>query len=356
VSQIVVSREALAGAIGWPHRRDTTAPGLRSWLFVAWLLFFFTAWSGIVVLGGLGRAVRDNWPISVAMAGGSFVGGSSPVAGGTVGFPVLVYVFDHPARLGRDFCLAIQSVGMVSASIYILSRRRRVEWRMLRFALIGAALAMPVGMWCIAPAVADVWVKILFSVVYASFGLLHLARLREIVGNEGPSRTRFAADPGIGLAVGALGGILASVIGVGADILLYGALVLLYRTDIRIAIPTAVILMAFTSLMGAACGLLGALWRPVGWAPVIEVVPYWAAAAPVVAVGGPLGSLVSRFVPRRSLLGFVAALCLGQYALTCYHERIAGWSLVLVVIAVIGLNLALHGLFEIGRRSLSVED
>ena len=58
--------------------------------------------------------------------------GSNPVAGGTVGFPVLVYLFDHTARLGQQLDLAIRSIGMVSASIYILTHRRRVEWRILR--------------------------------------------------------------------------------------------------------------------------------------------------------------------------------------------------------------------------------
>ena len=194
------------------------------------------------------------------MAGGSFVGGSSPVAGGTIGFPVLVYVFDQPASLSRSFSLAIQSIGMASASVYILTRGRTIEWRILRFALLGSAAAMPVGMCCVAPNVAEIWVKILFSVVYASFGLLHLVRLRGIVANEGPSGTYFAADPAIGFVVGALGGLPASVIGVGADILLYGTLVLLYHTDIKVAIPTSVILMAFTSVVGVGCSILATLF------------------------------------------------------------------------------------------------
>ena len=194
-----MSSASIAGVAAAPFDRVSTARGPQR-LFAVWLLVFYTAWTGIVVSAGLWPVVRAHWPISVAMAGGSFVGGSSPVAGGTVGFPVLVYVFDHPARLGRTFSLAIQSIGMVSASIYILTRGRKVEWRILRFALLGAAVAMPLGMTWVAPNVADVWVKILFSVVYASFGLLHLVRLREIVANEGPSRTYFAADPAIGLS------------------------------------------------------------------------------------------------------------------------------------------------------------
>ena len=52
------------------------------------------------------------------------------------------------------------------------------------------------------------------------------------------------------------------MIGVGADILLYGTLVLLYHTDIKVAIPTSVILMAFTSVVGAGCSILAALCLP----------------------------------------------------------------------------------------------
>jgi len=323
--------------------------------FALWLLVFYTAWLGIVVSGGLWPVVRAHLPIAAAMMGGSFVGGSSPVAGGTVGFPVLVYVFDHPARLGRNFSLAIQSIGMVSASIYILTRRRKVEWRILRFALVGAAVAMPVGMFFVAPFVADVWVKVLFSVVYASFGLLLMVRLREFVANDGPSRTRFAADPVIGFVVGVLGGLLASVIGVGADILLYGVLVLLYHADIKIAVPSAVILMASTSVVGAGCAALGAVWLPADRASLMEVVPYWLAAAPVVAVCGPLGSFVSRFFPRRAHLAFVAILCVAQYAWTCHHEHIVGWLLVLATLGVVAVNLALHQLFVLGQRSLPIE-
>jgi uncharacterized membrane protein YfcA len=214
---------------------------------------------------------------------------------------------------------------------------------------------MPLGMSLVAPNVTNSSVKILFSIVYASFGLLLLVRLRSIVANEGPSQTYFTMDPAIAFLVGVLGGLLASVIGVGADILLYGTLVLLYHTDIKVAIPTSVILMAFTSVVGAGCSLVVAVCLPAGRDSIIDVFPYWLAAAPVVAVGGPLGSLVSRLVPRRIILGAVAFLCLFQYCWTCYHEHLACRALVLAAISVIGLNIMLHFLFMFGRRSLPLK-
>ena len=64
---------------------------------------------------------------------------------------MLVYVLDHGAVLGRTFSLAVQSIGVVSASIDILIRRREVEWRILRLAFLGAAVVMPLAMPWLAP-------------------------------------------------------------------------------------------------------------------------------------------------------------------------------------------------------------
>ena len=145
------------------------------------------------------------------------------------------------------------------------------------------------------------------------------------------------------------------MIGVGADILLYGTLVLLYHSDIKVAIPTSVMLMAFTSVVGAGCSILAAVCWPASRSSIVDVFPYWLAAAPVVAVGGPLGSMVSRFVPRRVILAAVALLCLFQYCWTCYHEHLVGRALILAALGVIALNMAMHVLFLFGRRSLPLK-
>ena len=58
--------------------------------FLAWLLVFYAAWTVLVVFGEHWEAVRAHWPMAAAMALGSYVAGSTPMGGGTVGFPVLV--------------------------------------------------------------------------------------------------------------------------------------------------------------------------------------------------------------------------------------------------------------------------
>ena len=82
--------------------------------------------------------------------------------------------FDQPATLGRDFSFAVQAIGMTSASIFIMARRQPLAWAMLKGAILGSLLGMPLGIVFIAPLVPELWIKVVFAVVWASFGVLHL--------------------------------------------------------------------------------------------------------------------------------------------------------------------------------------
>lgn len=277
--------------------------------FLGWLVLVYAGWA--VAWRTAGVSLAGEWPIALAMALGSFVAGATPMGGGSVGFPVLVLVFDLPTALGRDFSFAIQSVGMTSASVLILARGQPLHRRMLGPAMVGAALGTPLGLVLLADRLSDVAVTLVFAVLLAAFGLLHLRHARELVAIEGAREHAGVLEPLVGFLAGGLGGaVVASTTGVGTDVLLYMALVLVSRTDLRIAIPTSVVLMAWTSLVGlaaqAALGRLhGGLLAP------------WLAAAPVVAVGAPLGAYVISWLERTAVLRFVAALCLAQLAWAC---------------------------------------
>ena len=150
-------------------------PGLSP--FLIWLTLFYLGWATLVLTGGHMGQLLEQWPIAVSMALGSYVAGSTPMGGGTVGFPVLVLLLDMPATLGRDFSFAVQAVGMTSASIYILCTRQPLEWPMLRAALLGALLGTPLGILYVAPLAGDLFIKLLFATLWCSFGLLHLRYL-----------------------------------------------------------------------------------------------------------------------------------------------------------------------------------
>ena len=113
--------------------------------FLLFLAVFYSAWLTLILVGDHWQTVVSHWPMAAAMAVGSYVAGSTPMGGGTVGFPVLVLLLDLPAILGRDFSFAVQAVGMTSASVYILCSGKPLEWPMLRAALPGALVGTPPG-------------------------------------------------------------------------------------------------------------------------------------------------------------------------------------------------------------------
>lgn len=314
--------------------------------FIAWLVLFYGAWLALVLFGGYLSTVLEHWPMAAAMALGSYVAGSTPMGGGTVGFPVLVLFMDLPATLGRDFSFAIQAVGMTSASIYILCSRQELEWPMLRAALPGALIGTPLGILFVAPLASDLFIKLLFAAMWCSFGLLHLRRINEITSYEGMTPHDISFDHRVGFIVGFFGGLtIASITGVGIDMFIYMFLVLWCHADLKIAIPTSVVLMAFTSLVGVAFKLLFGGLEP-------GTFENWLAAAPVVALGAPFGALVVSKIGRRLTLIMVSILCVLQFVWTLVHERalLSVWSFSAALLGVVVFLLLFQDMYRHGYR------
>jgi uncharacterized membrane protein YfcA len=314
--------------------------------FIVWLAIFSLGWVTLVVLGEHLETVLAHWPMAAAMAAGSYMAGSTPMGGGTVGFPVLVLLMDFPAKLGRDFSFAIQAVGMTSASIYILCRRMELEWPMLRAAFPGALIGTPVGILYVAPLASDLFIKLLFATMWCSFGLLHLRRINEITSYEGMTPHDIAFDHKIGFAVGLLGSLsVTSITGVGIDMMIYMVLVLWCHADLKIAIPTSVVLMAFTSLVGISAKLLLGDVQP-------GTYENWLAAAPVVAIGAPLGSYVVSKIGRRPTLIVVSILCVVQFVWTLVHERnvLTVWNVSAALLGVLVFLLLFQDMYRHGYQ------
>ncbi|UTF61706.1 sulfite exporter TauE/SafE family protein [Gilvimarinus sp. DA14] len=306
-------------------------PKPRLWVWFLWLAIFYLAWFWLIQAEGAWETAKAHWPIALAMAIGSYAAGSTPMGGGTVGFPVLVLFFDLPASLGRDFSFAVQSIGMVSASIFIFARRQPLAWSLLKGATAGALLGTPLGIFFLAPLFADLWIKLTFAVLWGSFGLLHLYRIQEIASHTGMTDFNEKWDIKVGFALGFAASALAvAITGVGIDMVIYAALVLLCRADLKIAIPTSVVIMAFNSLYGVILKSATDSWQP-------GVYDNWLAAAPVVALGAPLGVFIVELIGRKPTLLFVAALCVGQFIWTCFaeHQSLGLWGVCAAIAAVL---------------------
>ena len=311
--------------------------------FALWCAFFLGVWGGLVVTGNLLDHVGENWPIAVAMALGSYVAGSTPMGGGSVGFPVLVLLFDQPASMGRQFSFAIQAVGMTSAAIFILCSGRAIAWRVLLGAAAVGTLTLPLSLALITPLVADNAVKLVFATLWGSFGILTLVRLKMLLTDHEAPNLGPRLDLIAGGTIGLIGGVASGLTGVGIDMVLYTVLVLLYRADLRVAISTSVLAMAWLSIVGViSSAALGSL--------TIEVYHAWLAAAPVVLLGAPLGALAVTLIPRTPTMIFVGVLCLVQLVWTVSKVGAASESLFGVGIGLLTANAMFHGLFVAGRR------
>jgi uncharacterized membrane protein YfcA len=315
------------------------------WYWVLWVITFYIVWTIIVVQGEHWLTVGQNWEIAFAMLIGSFAAGSTPMGGGTVGFPVLVMLMDMPAQVGRDFSFAIQAIGMTSASILILCRKQLVDTRLLCGAVCGAIVGTPIGIYIISPLVDELLIKLLFSTLWAGFGILHLMRFREI-----SSRVQVDTIRAFKWRVGFWASVFSTstvcgVTGVGVDMIIYSVLILLFRGDLKVAIPTSVIIMAFTSAVGILIKISDAGIEE-------DVFNLWLAAAPVVILGAPLGVVVVDLVGRNKTLFSVAMLCVGQYVWVCVREytNIGVTGLLMSLTAVFVVIYLLEALRKIGLK------
>jgi uncharacterized membrane protein YfcA len=155
-----------------------------------------------------------------------------------------------------------------------------------------------------------------------------------------------AFDHKVGFIVGFLGSLtIASITGVGIDMMIYMVLVLWCHADLKIAIPTSVVLMAFTSLVGISFKLLFGTVQP-------GTFENWLAAAPVVAIGAPFGAMVVSKIGRRPTLLLVSVLCVVQFFWTLVHEKqsLNAWNLSATLFGLVLFLLAFQEMYRHGYR------
>jgi uncharacterized protein len=291
---IPVTASAPTGAPWW---------GLRSFR-INLVLALFT-WAAWLLLGGT-SAIHHlivDWRIGLTMVFGSLIGGGTSGGGGAVAFPVFTKLLHISPYDARNFSLAIQSVGMGTATLSILFLKIPIERRAVIFAGIPAIAGVVLGARWIAPFISPVIVRTSFTVLVTSIGIALLLLNREGGENRNLQLPRFGNQERVILiAAGFLGGIVSALVGSGANSVTFMVMVLLFRINEKIATPTSVILMTMATIPGF---LLHLFWLR-DFSPT--VMGYWLAAVPIVAVGAPLGALVCSYMSRRSIVNLL--LCL----------------------------------------------
>lgn len=279
---------------------ETVSFSKRPWVYPSALAVLWAAWAVSMTLAESWGLYLTRWPMALTMVFGSFVAGSTPAGGGAVAYPVFTKVLAIPTGDAALFGLMIQTVGMNMAALFILTRGIRVNFRVIRWTLLGALPGVMLGLAFVelpqnVPRLAFSSLLLVFAVtLYRShWKRRHRPEVRMVAWTR--------RDGGRFALVGLAGGLASSQLGSGADMLCFMVMTLGYGLDERIAVPTSVVLMGLVSAAAFAFRLL--MPEPVG-----VVWEYWAVAAPVVAVGAPLGAWVASKVNGGAILAFVFVL------------------------------------------------
>jgi len=287
----------------------------RSCIFQIWFCLALTVWAVLFARLVDLSFLAAHWFYPAIMVLGGFVAGITPEGGGAVAFPILSVFFEVNRTMARDFSLMIQSVGMTSASIYILTRPatevrpfRPLLWY-IPIAFAGFVLGMQFLQWLPAYLLQGFFLSLIttFTIAY-------------LFGNHRGSEASLPANKGLPALVAVLigGGICASLFGTGADILLYTLLVTRFRMREKDATLASVMLMGGISVLGFAYrGLADASLTTYQFQT-------WLTAFPVVLVMAPLGILLLYKIPLEWLLRALVVLNVGQ--LVYFNVKNPSWE------------------------------
>lgn len=270
----------------------------RLWIFRLWFLSALALWALLFTQLVDGTFLQAHWFYPLVMVLGGFVAGITPEGGGAVAFPILSIFFEVDRSMARDFSLMIQSVGMTSASLFILTRPSTDPgiFRPLLWFVPVAFAGFVAGMQLLQAIPVHI-LQALFLGMITTFTVAYLFSSYRGTGSSlTPGRGGWLSTAGVLLA----GGMCASLFGTGADILLYTLLVTRFGLQEKIATQFSILLMAAVSILGFGYrGLFeGALST--------DQFRTWLTAFPVVLVMAPVGAwLLSRIRIEWILRGLV---------------------------------------------------
>ncbi|MEE8336924.1 MAG: hypothetical protein V3R95_02565 [Dehalococcoidia bacterium] len=224
----------------------------------------------------------------MTMLFGSFIGGSTPLGGGAVAFPVFTKLLNVPAPVARSFALSVQAVGLSVAAVTILLTRRPVEGRAL---VVGSLLSL---------------------------------RSRQRGSEQMPA---WNGRVFCGLCIaGLIGGFVSSLVGSGANVFIFVFLVVLCGVRPRVGVSTSIVAMAGVSVLGIAMLGFADGQLDIGLSAAGEVVSVggtsvgplparqfdlfglWIASIPVVVWGASLGTWLVSVLHEDRLVAFVGVM------------------------------------------------
>ncbi|WP_045859297.1 TSUP family transporter [Teredinibacter purpureus] len=304
-------------------------------LFIVALAVFFSVF---------GEQYHHAWVapdnlIAPIMSLGSFVAGSTFLGGGAVAFPGLTKVLGASADTAKTFSLAIQSIGMTSASLYILIRVRNLPIAFFSFFIPSTVLGLLLSLGFLDTLIVGNDLRIGFTLFLFVFMLVYLWAFSNKKDHYTDLGVLSLIDKNLIVKAGFLGGILSGLLGSGADLVAFCLLAFYFRLELKLATQISVVIMAITSVFGT-------LFQ---WLVFNDITPQikqlWLLAAPVVMIGAPLGAMFCRRVTNRFLIVFIGVIVsievVSTVILIPFEFQRSGYYISLVVLS-ISLLVLLH--------------
>lgn len=279
----------------------------RSKIFITWFIVALSVWAWLFLSYCSISFLQAHWHYPLIMVLGAFVAGLTPEGGGAVAFPMLSVFFNIDRVLARDFSLMIQSVGMTSASMFILTQpgTDRRFFRPLIWMLPVVCAGFVLGMLTLQSIPVYLLQALFLSMITAfafSYAWSDHRGTKQALCLESNWDLFF-----IGLLL-ILGGLCASLFGTGADILLYSLLVTRFRISEKNATRISIMLMAGASVFGF------------GYRHFLEAgmqadqYKTWICAYPVVLLMAPFGAYVLSKINVEWMIKGIVVLNIAQLA------------------------------------------
>lgn len=301
------------------------------YLIWGWHMFASQSW----------QLFLTEWYMTLTMVFGSLIAGASSEGGGAVAYPVMTLAFQITPEVARNFSLAIQSIGMTAASLWIVAKRITIEKTYLWLAMGGGTLGIILASFFIVPLIQPAYAKMMFVSFWLSFGIA-LFVINHIKKRD--TRTSLSSLTSWQKAelffIGILGGTLSAIFGNGIDICTFAFVTLKYNLSEKIATPTSVVLMASNAVVGTIIHMF------VLQDMQQQAVDFWLVCIPVVMLGAPFGAFIIDKINRMTIATLLYTIIVVQFIAAIF---IIKPGLILAMVSTVTFLIGISTFFLLSR-------